>query len=76
MWTYHPDSPFGDVDLCSHGCCRDHREDNVHPPICIDCDFPDDANIHLDYCPHCQSECEAQTWHLDDVCLKCKRPTK
>jgi len=23
-WTHYPNSPFGDVDICTHGVCRTH----------------------------------------------------
>jgi len=78
MWTHHPKSPWGDIDICSHGCCRNHRynDKNPHPPICIKCDYPNNANIHLKHCPVCNiNSASGQTWHQDNVCLRCKWST-
>jgi len=35
IWKHYPDSPFGDVDMCPHGCCRPH---NSKEKMCRICD--------------------------------------
>lgn len=65
-WKHAPDSPWGDVDICYHGCTRPHDSTKQ---VCIICDYPADADIK---CKRCDI-CDADTWHLDDNCLACKK---
>jgi hypothetical protein len=64
-WKYYPKSPFGDVDICDHGCTRSHGSTI---PICVFCDYPMNANLKLSNC----SKCKSITWHLEGKCLRCE----
>ena len=28
-WRHYPDSPFGNVDICTHGVCRTHETNDA-----------------------------------------------
>ncbi len=74
-WTHHPDSPWGDIDICVHGCTRTHRyhEDPRYLPVCIHCDYDANDNIHLSDECNCST---GSTWHKDDQCLRCTPPNE
>uniref|UniRef100_A0A6M3IEH2 Uncharacterized protein n=1 Tax=viral metagenome TaxID=1070528 RepID=A0A6M3IEH2_9ZZZZ len=64
-WEYYPDSPWGDVDICVHGCIRGHGARGIN---CTICDLQKDAELKLQYC----KKCDAMTWHWADKCLRCE----
>ena len=64
-WKHYPDSPWGDIDICIHGCTRPHGSTEK---VCVFCDYPENANLELFWC----EGCESITWHLDKHCLKCE----
>lgn len=70
-WKHYPDSPFGDVDICEHGCCRPHGNE-LHR--CVICDHP--GEVHLAACAVCSGggrTIEVQTWHDEQGnCLRCE----
>jgi hypothetical protein len=66
-WEYFPNSPFGDVDICNHGCTRQVLDRDKK--ICISCDYPSNANIMCLPCLNCNPT--GGTWHLDGNCLIC-----
>ena len=66
-WKHYPDSPFGDVDICEHGYTRGHVASDVHEPVCVDCDYPEDTLLAVMHC----NPCNSGTWHKDGVCVIC-----
>ena len=63
-WKRYPNSPWGDIEICEHGCTREYGSTER---VCVHCDYPADANIVLSNCAVCGST----TWHLDGECLRC-----
>jgi hypothetical protein len=63
-WQHYPNSPFGNIDICKHGCTRDHGDTN---PNCLYCDYPPNTISTFDKCP----KCKATTHHIAGFCLKC-----
>lgn len=63
-WKRYPNSPWGDIEICEHGCTREHGSTEK---VCVHCDHPADANIVLSNCAVCGST----TWHLDGECMRC-----
>lgn len=37
-WKHYPDSPFGNVYICGHGCIKTPEEKNKNIKICMFCD--------------------------------------
>jgi len=73
-WQHYPDSPFGDVDICEHGCCREHGDER---DLCVYCDH--DGKVYLAPCEKCSGTEEGdrvivQTWHDEQSgkCLRCE----
>ncbi len=63
-WKRYPSSPWGDIEICEHGCTREYGSTEK---VCVHCDYPSDANIVLSRCTVCGST----TWHLDGECMRC-----
>lgn len=66
-WTHHPDSPWGDIDICAHGVTRDHGDTKKY---CIYCDYPEDSVWTSGHCPNCH-EGTVQGHFLNGKCLRC-----
>lgn len=68
-WQHYPESPWGDVDICSDGNVRPHGSTEK---ICVICDY--DSKVCLKKCKVCGSV----TWHLleGDRCLRHDNPDK
>jgi hypothetical protein len=73
-WKRYRDSPFGDIEICPHGCTKDHGDKRKH---CIHCDYSEKEKKYLkmEVCKRCSEErhCEQSfTWHYRGKCLACK----
>lgn len=76
MWQKIPPEAveFGyppDFEWCPHAC---ERPGGSTEPVCIICDYPDDAEIMSIVCETCTPH--GGTWHLDGRCLRCGAVTE
>lgn len=67
-WKNYPDSPWGNVDICAHGCMREHGDTT---PQCVLCDYGLDEDLTGYSHEYCE-KCESKTHHIDGKCLRCK----
>jgi hypothetical protein len=72
-WKHYPNSPFGNIDICDHGCTRNHGDIKRN---CINCDYPKEVLNKLIFSP-CSNKCKSFgvasiTWHYHGLCLKCQ----
>ena len=67
-WKHYPNSPFGNVDICLHGCVRFHGSKEK---VCVFCDYK--SRVQLQFC----KECNVTTWHsIVDSGAKCLRESQ
>jgi len=75
-WKHYPRSPFGDIDICEHGCTRPHGSTKKE---CMICDYPDNVKCEMMECKAC-SEAKGiegiRTWHVNGRCIPCSRRRK
>ena len=65
-WEHHPDSPWGDIDICEHGCTKFHgKTDRVY---CVYCDLDGNFDVQIKPCKCCDG---GYTWHIENRCLRC-----
>lgn len=69
-WKHYPNSPFGDIDICDHGCTRAHGSTAKE---CLLCDYPPSyfKQLKMLPCPKCNPK--GSTWHYHGKCLCCNR---
>jgi hypothetical protein len=68
VWNHYPNSPFGDIDICEHGCDREHGDTH---PVCIYCDYPEDSKFSMFHCKNCNPNTKVLNWFLNNKCIKC-----
>ena len=61
-WEHYPHSPFGDIDICDHGCTRSPSERSVRN--CIYCDYTpaEQAAMFWSECPKIAPA--VKHWHI------------
>jgi len=69
-WKHFPNSPFGDIDICEHGCTREHGSTKKE---CIICDYSKNAKLQILPCAECKS---IGTWHVNGKCIPCSQRRK
>jgi len=74
-WTHYPNSPYGNIDICEHGCVRDHGSKEKE---CIICDYPKNVKLEMLPCAECKKLKNAiiNTWHINGRCIPCSRRKK
>jgi hypothetical protein len=75
-WKHYPNSPFGNIDICEHGCTREHGSMKRE---CIYCDYPERSKLEMYECKVCEKVCGlkgVKTWHVNGKCIPCSRRRK
>ena len=69
-WSHYPKTPFGDIDICLHGCTREHGDTSKK---CIICDYTEEEFKRMEM-KECENpDCKGKGWHLDGKCLRCEK---
>jgi hypothetical protein len=77
-WKHYPNSPFGNIDICEHGCTREHGSTEKE---CIYCDYPNRVKLEMRECKICekllpQGIKNIGTWHVNGKCISCSKRRK